>query len=49
MMGVSPLFIRQRLKLANVAPRFIKAYRAEEIRGDQLERWKCCNFAVTPW
>jgi ParB family transcriptional regulator, chromosome partitioning protein len=25
------------LKLANVAPRFIKAYRAEEIRLDQLE------------
>jgi ParB family transcriptional regulator, chromosome partitioning protein len=35
--GVSPLFVRQRLKLANVAPRFIKAYRAEEIRLDQLE------------
>jgi ParB family transcriptional regulator, chromosome partitioning protein len=35
--GVSSLFVRQRLKLANVAPRFIKAYRAEEIRVDQLE------------
>jgi ParB family transcriptional regulator, chromosome partitioning protein len=35
--GVSPLFVRQRLKLANVALRFIKAYRAEEIRLDQLE------------
>jgi ParB family chromosome partitioning protein len=35
--GVSPLFVRQRLKLANVAPRFIKAYRAEDIRLDQLE------------
>jgi ParB family transcriptional regulator, chromosome partitioning protein len=35
--GVSPLFVRQRLKLANVAPRFIKAYQAEEIRLDQLE------------
>jgi ParB/RepB/Spo0J family partition protein len=34
--GVSSLFVRQRLKLANVAPRFIKAYRAEEIRVDQL-------------
>jgi ParB family transcriptional regulator, chromosome partitioning protein len=29
--GVSPLFVRQRLKLANVAPRFTKAYRAEEM------------------
>jgi ParB family transcriptional regulator, chromosome partitioning protein len=35
--GVSPLFVRQRLRLANVAPCFIKAYRAEEIRLDQLE------------
>src|ERR1700751_2125578 len=35
--GVSPLFVRQRLKLANVAPRFIKAYRAEAIRLEQLE------------
>jgi hypothetical protein len=35
--GVSPLFVWQRLKLANVAPRLINAYRAAEIRLDQLE------------
>jgi ParB family transcriptional regulator, chromosome partitioning protein len=29
--GVSPLFVRQRLKLANVAPRIIKAYRVARI------------------
>jgi len=32
--GVSPLFVRQRLKLANVSPRFIEAYR---VGGLQLE------------
>jgi ParB family transcriptional regulator, chromosome partitioning protein len=35
--GVTPLFVRQRLKLANVAPRFIEAYRAGEILLEQLE------------
>jgi ParB/RepB/Spo0J family partition protein len=32
--GVSPLFVRQRLKLANVAPRFIAAYRAGDMQLD---------------
>src|SRR5258708_34100187 len=35
--GVTTLFVRQRLKLANVAPRFIEAYRAGEILLEQLE------------
>jgi ParB family chromosome partitioning protein len=35
--GVSPLFVRQRLKLANVAPRFIKAYHAGDMQLEQLE------------
>jgi ParB family chromosome partitioning protein len=35
--GVSPLFVRQRLKLANVSPRFIDAYRAGEMQLEQLE------------
>jgi len=35
--GVSPLFVRQRLKLANVSPRFIEAYRAGEMQLEQLE------------
>jgi ParB family chromosome partitioning protein len=34
--GVSPLFVRQRLKLANVSPRFIEAYRSGEMQLDQL-------------
>ncbi len=33
--GVSPLFVRQRLKLANVSPRFIEAYRSGEMQLDQ--------------
>jgi ParB family chromosome partitioning protein len=35
--GVSPLFVRQRLKLANVSPRFIEAYRVGEMQLEQLE------------
>jgi ParB family chromosome partitioning protein len=35
--GVSPLFVRQRLKLANVSPRFIDAYRLGEMQLEQLE------------
>ena len=35
--GVSPLFVRQRLKLANVSPRFIEAYRLGEMQLEQLE------------
>ena len=35
--GVSPLFVRQRLKLARVSPRFIEAYRAGEMQLEQLE------------
>jgi ParB family chromosome partitioning protein len=35
--GVSPLFVRQRLKLANVSARFIAAYRAREMQLEQLE------------
>jgi ParB family chromosome partitioning protein len=35
--GVSPLFVRQRLKLANISPRFIEAYRAGEMQLEQLE------------
>jgi len=35
--GVSPLFVRQRLKLANVSPRFIDAYRVGEMQLEQLE------------
>ncbi len=46
--GVSPLFVRQRLKLANVAPRFIKAYRAEEIRLDQLEALLAPRLGTKP-
>ena len=34
--GVTATFVRQRLKLANVAPRFIELYRAEKITLDQL-------------
>jgi ParB family transcriptional regulator, chromosome partitioning protein len=34
--GVTPLFVRQRLKLANVSPRFIDAYRAGEMQLEQL-------------
>jgi ParB family transcriptional regulator, chromosome partitioning protein len=35
--GVTTLFVRQRLKLANVAPRFIEDYRARALQLDQLE------------
>src|SRR5258708_1420505 len=35
--GVSPLFVRQRLKLAKVSPRFIEAYRVGEMQLEQLE------------
>jgi ParB family chromosome partitioning protein len=35
--GVTTLFVRQRLKLANVAPRFIEDYRAGALQLDQLE------------
>jgi ParB family transcriptional regulator, chromosome partitioning protein len=35
--GVTPLFVRQRLKLANVSARFIEAYRAGEMQLEQLE------------
>src|SRR5260221_2415975 len=35
--GVSPLFVRQRLKLGNVSPRFIETYRAGEMQLEQLE------------
>lgn len=35
--GVSPLFVRQRLKLANVSPRFIEAYRVGEMQLEQLK------------
>ena len=35
--GVSPLFVRQRLKLARVSPRLIEAYRAGEMQLEQLE------------
>jgi ParB family chromosome partitioning protein len=34
--GVTATFVRQRLKLANVAPRFIELYREEKITLDQL-------------
>jgi len=35
--GVSPFFVRQRLKLAKVSPRFIEAYRVGEMQLEQLE------------
>jgi len=35
--GVTTLFVRQRLKLANVAPRFIEDYRAGALQLEQLE------------
>ena len=35
--GVTTLFVRQRLKLANVAPRFIEEYRAGALQLEQLE------------
>jgi ParB family chromosome partitioning protein len=41
--GVTPLFVRQRLKLSNVAPRFIEAYRRGEVRLDQLEALAICE------
>lgn len=34
--GVTTTAVRQRLKLANVAPRFIELYRADEVTLDQL-------------
>ena len=34
--GVTPTTVRQRLKLANVAPRLFELYRADEINLDQL-------------
>jgi ParB family chromosome partitioning protein len=34
--GVTPTTVRQRLKLANVAPRLLELYRADEINLDQL-------------
>ena len=34
--GVTATFVRQRLKLANVAPRFIELYREEKITLEQL-------------
>lgn len=34
--GCSPLIVRQRLKLASVSPRLIKAYRADKMTLDQL-------------
>lgn len=40
--GCSPAVVKQRLKLANVSPRLIEAYRVEEIDLDQL-----MAFAVT--
>jgi hypothetical protein len=35
--GVTTLFVRQRLKLANVAPRFVEDYRAGALQLEQLE------------
>src|SRR5258708_12961661 len=35
--GISPLFVRERRKVANVSPRFIEAYRAGEMQLEQLE------------
>ena len=35
--GVTPLFVAQRLKLANVSPSLIQLYREDGIRLDQLE------------
>jgi hypothetical protein len=35
--GVSPLFVRQRLKLANFSPPLIEAYRVGEMQLEQLE------------
>jgi ParB family transcriptional regulator, chromosome partitioning protein len=35
--GVTTLFVRQRLKLANVAPRFVEDYRAGTLQLEQLE------------
>lgn len=34
--GVTPTTVRQRLKLANVAPRLFELYRTVEINPDQL-------------
>jgi ParB family transcriptional regulator, chromosome partitioning protein len=34
--GVTPTFVRQRLKLANVSPRLFQLYREDEINLDQL-------------
>ena len=34
--GVTPITVRQRLKLANVAPRLFELYRTDEINLDQL-------------
>ena len=41
--GVTTLFVRQRLKLSNVAPRFIDLYRRGEIGLDQLEALAICE------
>jgi ParB family transcriptional regulator, chromosome partitioning protein len=41
--GVSARFVRQRLKLSNVAPRFIEAYRLGEAHLDQLEALAICD------
>jgi ParB family chromosome partitioning protein len=45
--GVTPLFVRQRLKLANVSPRFIEAYRAGEMQLEQLEALAITDDHVT--
>src|SRR6516164_6395614 len=41
--GVNKRFVLQRLKLSNVAPRFIEAYRRGEIHLDQLEALAICD------
>ena len=41
--GVTPLFVSQRLKLANVSPKLIHLYRDEGIRLDQLEALAISN------
>jgi ParB family chromosome partitioning protein len=45
--GVTTLFVRQRLRLANVAPRFIEDYRAGALQLEQLEALAITNDHAT--
>lgn len=45
--GVAPLTVRRRLKLANVAPRFMAMYRADEATFEQLAALAICDDHAT--